>query len=131
MSVLPEKPIFYEETAAARKARQRSVDTKPFSETPSVERAAESKPEPELKPEPEPAEPELPPNAYKAKVTWPQGLSLRSEPSVNAARVGGIAYNSEIIILEQSADNDWQRVRLPWSEQEGWVKNGNTERVSY
>ena len=33
--------------------------------------------------------------------------------------------------LEDSADGKWQRVRLPWSGQEGWVKAGNIKRTSY
>jgi hypothetical protein len=93
----------------------------------SSEANTEANPEPETIEEPE--EPELPPDAYKARVTWPQGLSLREEPDVNAARIGGVEHNAEIIILEETRDKQWQRVRLPWSEQEGWVKGGNVERV--
>ncbi|MEY2856269.1 MAG: hypothetical protein RLZZ74_578, partial [Cyanobacteriota bacterium] len=33
-----------------------------------------------------------------------------------------------IIILEDSADGKWQRVRLE-NEQEGWIKGGNTEKT--
>lgn len=131
MSVLPERPVFYEETTEGQKELQQQQNNaeSPPEETAPLPAPAPAPPEPE--PEPEPAEPELPPNAYLARVTWPQGLSLRSEPSIDAGRVGGIAYNAEIIVLEMSADSNWQKVRLPWSEQEGWVKNGNTERVAY
>lgn len=129
MAVRPEKPIFFEETAEGQKELKK--DKPPLETSSNDEVAPEPKPEPKSEPKPEPAEPELPPNAYKAKVTWPQGLSLRSEPGVDAERIGGIGYDAEIIVLEESADNNWQRVLLPWSEQEGWVKNGNTERVAY
>ncbi len=78
--------------------------------------------------EPEP-ELQLPANSYYAVVTWPEGLSLRAEPSVDAERVGGIEYNSKIAILEDSNDGKWQRVMLPWNQQEGWVKGGNTKRA--
>lgn len=70
---------------------------------------------------------ELPPGAYRARVTWPEGLSLRAEPTLEAERTGGIGYNWEILVLEVSSDNQWQKVRIPSSGQEGWVKAGNVE----
>jgi hypothetical protein len=57
-------------------------------------------------------------------------LSLRAEPDSNAATIGGIAYDNEIIVLEETSDKKWQKVRIPWSEQEGWVRGGNTEKIS-
>ena len=136
MSTVPEKPIFSEET---KKSTPTEITKQPATTTAETEPettpivSEPETPEPETpKPETsEPETPELPSNAYMAKVTWSQGLSLRSEPSLNAARVGGISYNAKIIILEDSADGKWQRVRLPWSQQEGWVKAGNIKRISY
>ena len=122
MSVLPKKPDFPEATSSletATDSAEESIDIEPLESNTVPEEA-----------EPEEAEPELPPNAYRAVVTWPEGLSLRSEPTVNADRIGGIGANATIIILEDSADGNWQRVRLPGSGQEGWVKGGNTERTS-
>ena len=134
MSVSPEKPVFSEETAPTQTEKEEEeTKTPPENTEKSTEAKTETvqlEPESELEPEPEP-EPKLPPNAYKAQVTWPQGLSLRAEPSVNAGRIGGIAYNSEIIILGETADKTWQRVLIPWSNQEGWVKGGNTKQISY
>ena len=71
----------------------------------------------------------LEPGAYRAKVTWPEGLSLRSRPSIDGERIGGIGYNWEIIILKESADKKWQRIRIPSSQQEGWVKAGNVQKI--
>lgn len=68
--------------------------------------------------------------AYKARVTWAEGLSLRSEPNLDAERVGSTAYNQTIVVLGESADKNWQRVRLENGEQEGWIKAGNTEKVA-
>lgn len=68
--------------------------------------------------------------AYKARVTWAEGLSLRSEPNLDAERVGSTAYNQTIVVLGESADKNWQRVRLENGEQEGWIKAGNTEKVT-
>jgi hypothetical protein len=71
----------------------------------------------------------LPPGAYKARVSWADGLSLRSEASREAERIGGIAYNAEIVVLEESEDKQWQKVRLSEGTQEGWIKSGNIEKV--
>lgn len=128
MSVLPQKPDFPKATVSSESdsdAADDSIDIQPIeSNTTSEDEVEVSTAEPEV------VEPELPPNAYRAVVTWPEGLSLRSEPSTDAARIGGIGADASIIILEDSADGKWQRVRLPWSGQEGWVKGGNTQRTS-
>ncbi len=70
----------------------------------------------------------LPPGAYHGRVIWPQGLGLRTEPQQDAQRVGGAAFNQKIIILEESNDKAWQKIRVEGTNQEGWVKAGNTER---
>ena len=135
MSVLPKRPVYPEPTANL----ESEADTaETFADIEPIESIATDEDELEKSSvvtnqteEPEEVEPELPANAYRAVVTWPQGLSLRAEPSINAGRIGGIDANASIIILENSADGEWQRVRLPWSNQEGWVKAGNTERTSY
>ncbi|MGJ5633485.1 SH3 domain-containing protein [Nostoc sp. CALU 1950] len=71
----------------------------------------------------------LPSGAYRGRVTWADGLSLRSQPNQEAERIGGVAFNQKIIVLEESGDKGWQKIRLEGSEQEGWVKAGNTEKV--
>ena len=121
MAVSPPKPTYVEENEPP--VAEPEVEPEIREDTPT-ETTAEVITEPE--PEPEQL---LPPNAYKARVTWPQGLSLRAEPSINATRIGGIGFNAEIIILGESNDRRWQNVRLPWSQQEGWVKGGNTKKV--
>ena len=132
MSVLPQKPI-YPETTAKPELKEEITTIEPIESTnmgDEVEESLITEPEAEPEPEPEP-EPELPANAYRAVVTWPEGLSLRSEPSANSGRIGGIGADASIIILGTSDDGNWQKVKLPWSNQEGWVKAGNTERTSY
>jgi len=124
MSVLPQKPVFPPaQTESTSDNVEPATAIEPLeSNTTSDEAAAViSEPEPE---------PELPPNSYYAEVTWPEGLSLRAEPSIGAERVGGIEFNSKIIILEDSSDGKWQRVLLPWNQKEGWVKGGNTRKTS-
>lgn len=134
MSVAPPKPVFSEEKAQPPSEQPQTEAKKPAASPEETTQAnsealatpTEEKPKAE---EEEKEELELPPNAYKARVTWEQGLSLREEPDSNAVRIGGVDHNAEIIILEESQDKQWQKVRLPWSEQEGWVKAGNIERI--
>jgi hypothetical protein len=75
-------------------------------------------------------EEDIPDGSYYANVTWPEGLSLRAGPDLNTAKIGGIEYNSKILILEESPDKQWQKVQIPGSQQEGWVKAGNIEKIS-
>jgi hypothetical protein len=67
--------------------------------------------------------------SYAAKVTQPIGLIVRQDPSADAPQVGGIDYNQQLTVLEDSPDGAWQKVKLE-SGSEGWVKGGNTERVN-
>ena len=125
MSVLPEKPVFTEAEVAEQNSTE-PVET----EIEPLESSTELEPEPEpTVAEAPPPEAELPANAYRATVTWPEGLSLRAEPALDAERVGGIETKATIFILENSADGNWQRVQLPWNGQIGWVKAGNTKKL--
>jgi len=128
MSVLPKKPVF-SETEVAEEAVTSDLDQ---TEIEPLESTVDSEPEPEpesVAVEAVTPEPQIPPNAYRATVTWPEGLSLRAEPEIDAERVGGIETKATIFILENSTDGKWQRVQLPWNGQEGWVKAGNTKKL--
>jgi Bacterial SH3 domain len=125
MSILPEKPVFPVASSESTQTIE-PLESKTTTEPEAVTIA----PEPESKTEPEPEpEPELPANSYYAVVTWSEGLSLRAEPSIDAEKIGGIEFESKIIVLENSSDGQWQRVMLPGNQQEGWIKGGNTERT--
>ncbi|MEO1340725.1 MAG: SH3 domain-containing protein [Cyanobacteria bacterium J06635_13] len=129
MSVLPKKPVFPEAPVSETTPEAVEAEIEPL-EASTLDEATEAANLPTAEPEPEPEpEPELPPNTYRATVTWPQGLSLRANPDVEAERIGGIETKATIFILEDSADGKWQRVKLPWNGQEGWVKGGNTKRL--
>ncbi|HBB34390.1 MAG TPA: peptide-binding protein [Cyanobacteria bacterium UBA8803] len=122
----PPKPIFAEEQKRPLPAK--TASSPKASKSPAVKPASPSaspSPTPSESPTPE----ELPTGAYKARVSWPEGLSLRDEPGLEANRVGGVAYNQEIIILKESEDQKWQKVRIVDGDQEGWIKAGNTERL--
>lgn len=114
----PPKPVFDNEevTQTAAKAKNPPKKTAQPQPTPTPSKPSET---PEAK---------LAPGTYKARVNWSQGLSLRAEPSADAARIGGLDYNQQIVVLEESADKSWQKVRLADGELEGWIKAGNLER---
>lgn len=119
LSVTPDKPIFAEEQ------QQKSSTLKKASLTQA------SKPKPSSPPTSTPnASPvqTLPPGAYKARVTWPEGLSLRDAPTLNSARIGGVAAKQEVLVLKRSDDGKWQQVRVVEGNQEGWIKAGNTAK---
>ncbi|MEB3121325.1 MAG: SH3 domain-containing protein [Snowella sp.] len=136
LAATPNKPVFSEEnkskvkaTTPDKKASEKSA-AKP-EVFPSPKAATES-PSPEVSPSPSPspeAKEDLPKGAYKAKVTWSGGLSLRSNPSKESERVSGVDYDQELIILETSADGVWAKVRSVDGGQEGWVKVGNFKKT--
>ena len=125
MSANPEKPTFAEEKPPETTAKAESKPaTQAETKTESVEEVAATEPVIE-----EEETEELPDGAYRAKVTWSTGLSLRSQPASDADRVGGVGYDAELIILKTTTDGDWQQVRLPRSQQQGWGKAGNVQKI--
>lgn len=122
VSTRPPKPIFTNEKPAL-KAQHRPNNATASTTLPTAQPSATPSPTYTSSPKP------LESGAYKARANWPQGLSLRSEPNLAAEYVGSVGYHQPLIVLEQSADKNWQRVRLEGSEREGWIKAGNIERV--
>ncbi|MBR8828873.1 MAG: SH3 domain-containing protein [Gomphosphaeria aponina SAG 52.96 = DSM 107014] len=106
MAKVPPRPIFAEEQQATTASGEEVV--------------ASAKPLP--------AE-ELPAGAYKARVTASIGLYVREEPTTESNRIGAVAYNAEIMILGASEDQQWQKIRIPETGEEGWVKAGNVETI--
>lgn len=118
LAELPERPTFPNDNPAAK------TTAKVTTPKPQVN------PTPTPTPTPTPAEEKLEPGAYRAIVTQPIGLILRDSPSTEANRIGGIAYNEKVIVLGESEDKQWQKVRVSQdSDRTGWVKGGNTEKV--
>ena len=122
----PEKHIFAEEKPSPKQEKEKQKETQSKATNneskPASTQAVEKKPE-SIKEE------ELPSGAYFARVTWSTGLSLRAEPSIDAQKVGGIGYNSKLIVLSTSRDGNWQKVRLISNGQEAWVKAGNVAKI--
>lgn len=115
-STPPPKPMFANDKPAVI-AKHPSKTTKGKSSKPSAQSNDNN-----AAPKP------LEPGAYRAKVTWADGLSLRSEPDSSSESIGSLNYNQKIVVLSDDNKN-WQRVRSEESGKEGWVRAGNTERV--
>lgn len=128
-SINPPKPVFSNDNATVKAEAAKTP-------TPGATTAANAQTKTTPQPKPTPTksasseqEKPLPPGAYAATVTWPQGLILRAEPKINAERLGGIGFNAKVVVLETSNDKTWQKVRIESSGKEAWVKAGNTKKV--
>lgn len=117
----PERPVFEEERAPIKPAPSAKNTPK------QVKAVAANTTQPATKPAPA-AQP-LPPGAYRARVIWQEGLLVRESPNFESASVGGVEYSETVVVLEESGDKEWQRVRLDDGGVEGWIKGGNTERI--
>jgi hypothetical protein len=121
-SLQPERPVFEEERATTKAASSAKNSPKQLKSVAANSIEPGAKPAPSAK--------QLPPGAYRARVIWQEGLLLRESPNFESASVGGVEYNAQVVVLEESADKEWQRVRLEDGGQEGWIKGGNTERIT-
>jgi hypothetical protein len=130
----PAKPVFSNDSPSVKAQAPKGTETRGSKPTLTAGTpTTKSSPSPTSTPTPvakaTPSPKPLPPGAYRGRVSWAEGLSLRSQPNQEAERVGGVGFNQKIIILQESDDKAWQKIRLEGSEQEGWVKAGNTEKV--
>jgi len=125
----PAKPIYSNDSPSVKAQAPKATEPggkptpaqSPSSPTPT--------PSPTESPQPTPSPTPLPSGAYRGRVSWAEGLSLRAQPNQDAERIGGVGFNQKIIVLEESEDKAWQKIRLEDSGQEGWVKAGNTEKT--
>ncbi|NJK38587.1 MAG: SH3 domain-containing protein [Oscillatoriales cyanobacterium RM2_1_1] len=113
LTELPERPEFANDKPAVAKATPQP--------TPALSPSPSPTPQPKA----------LPEGSYRAVVIQPIGLILRDQPSIEANRIGGIAYEETVIVLEDDADGTWQKVQVEEDANRiGWVRGGNTERLS-
>ncbi|MDG2991174.1 SH3 domain-containing protein [Candidatus Synechococcus calcipolaris G9] len=77
--------------------------------------AGEDTEEPEPSPEPSPE-----PDNTTARVSYGEGLRIRDRPDRSGEPLGGVSFDEEVILLEQSDDGEWQRIRTQ-DGLEGWV----------
>jgi Bacterial SH3 domain len=131
----PAKPVFSNDSPSVKAQDPKATEHAGAKPTLTSGTKTESSPSSTSKPTespkatPSPSSKPLPSGAYRGRVSWAEGLSLRSQPNQEAEKIGGVAFNQKIIILSESEDKAWQKIRLEGSEQEGWVKAGNTEKV--
>jgi hypothetical protein len=116
----PPRPTFPNEKPIA-KAKPVSAPVKPSP----VKPAPSPSPTPTPTPSPKPSDAA----GYRARITQSMGLNIREGPSVDANRVSGVDYDQRVIVLEDSEDKEWQRVRVEGTDVEGWIKSGYTERA--
>lgn len=128
-SINPPKPIFSNDKASVKAEAVKTPAPGATSANSQTKNTQKPKVTPTESPSAESEKP-LPPGAYSATVTWPQGLILRAEPKINAERLGGIGFNAKVIVLELSNDKSWQKIRIESSGKEAWVKAGNTKKVA-
>ncbi|MDB9413368.1 SH3 domain-containing protein [Microcystis aeruginosa] len=134
MNPNPPKPVFTEEKKEETKEEKaaKPIPTTPVQEQPQAEvkesPTAAPAPKAAPKPSPEARKKETTSEGYQARVTWQSGLSLRSEPTSESTRLGGLDYNTKVSVVGTSSDGQWHRVRLS-DGREGWIKAGNISRV--
>ena len=118
LTTLPPKPVFDNTPPVTTQATPTPTPTPTPTSTPTPT------------PTPTPEAEALPPGAYRVRITWPQGLLIRTAPDFGSANIGGIAANQQAIALEASEDGKWLRIRIENTSQEGWVVGqGTLERL--
>ena len=117
LSALPERPTFPNDVTTSQTAIAKPKLTVASNPEPASSDTSSPSPKP------------LEPGAYRAIVTQPIGLILRDSPTRDSNRIGGIAYKEKVIVVEETPDKQWQRVRIEQEDREGWVKGGNTEKT--
>ena len=115
LTTVPERPVFSNDKTAVQIA---GAGPKSTAKASAVSTSSDS-------PSPKPLEP----GAYRAIVTQPIGLILRDTSNRDSNRIGGVGYKEKVVVLEDSPDKEWQRIRIEDGNREGWVKGGNTEKV--
>jgi len=124
MNSNPPKPVFTEEKKEETKEEKAAKPQAEVKESPTAAPAPKVAP----KPSPEVRKKETTSEGYQARVTWQNGLSLRSQPTTESTRLGGLDYNTKVSVVGTSSDGQWHRVRLS-DGREGWIKAGNISRV--
>ena len=129
LTALPEKPIYpNDKKPASPTVAKKPTTTAKLNTNPNPTSSSTPTQSPSESPSPSPKP--LPSGAYRATVTQPIGLIVRDKADNEANRVGGVGYKEDIIVLEESPDKRWQRIRVKEGDLEGWVKGGNTDRAT-
>jgi Bacterial SH3 domain len=124
MGTRPPKPVFAEERDGGKSLA--ASKPKPKAATPAklVQSPVASDPQNPT------AATQLPPEAYDAKVLWKDGLSLKKEPNSGAEKVGGVAFDAKVAVIQTSDDKQWVRIQSQTDNLQGWVKAGNIDKAA-
>ncbi|MCM1984143.1 SH3 domain-containing protein [Lyngbya confervoides] len=68
-------------------------------------------------------------SSYVALVIYPDGLILRELPEASAPAITTIQFEETVRVLERSEDEQWEKVLIEATGQQGWVARGNTQKV--
>lgn len=123
----PERPVFANEKGANKVKPVAAKPQPSAASTPTATQVSTNTNTPS--PTTETKENSLEPGTYKGRVMWSNGLSVRDNPSSDAERIGGVAYNEVVLVLSQSDDKVWVKIRSENGSNEGWVKARNIKRV--
>jgi len=121
----PEKPIFVNEKNANKVKPVAAKTQPPVASTPKATEVSTNTNTPSSETKEKPLEP----GAYKGQVIWSSGLSLRDNPSSDSEKIGGVGYNEVVVVLSESDDKRWVKIRSEDGTSEGWVKSRNIKRV--
>lgn len=120
---IPPKPVYAGEQPAPPAVAVKTSPPLPVASQPKQTPTTSPSPSPT----PQPVEASLQPGTYKAQVL--RGLNIRSEPSAESQRLGGLYYKDQIIVLQSNNDQSWQKIRVVTTGQEGWIKSGNIKKL--
>jgi hypothetical protein len=118
LTARPPRPMFdNDDPNFAARQRQTPKPSPSGTASPGESPSPSDSPSPEASPE----------GSYRATVSFPDGLSVRDAP--DGATIGGVDYNEALIVLEESEDKRWLKIRSEASQIEGWIKAGNVNKV--
>lgn len=122
----PPRPVFPNDNPSPAAKPTAAATASPTASPPSAAAVPTPKPEASVTPKPTAS----PTAGYRARIILSEGLNVRQGPNVDASRIGGVDYDEEVIVLEESPDKEWIRIRVQSSGIEGWIKSGYTDRVN-
>lgn len=123
-TALPPKPTFPNDNPKAPAAPKPAPST-PAAKPAVAAQTATPTPSPSASPSPQASG-----SGYKARILLDNGLNIRDQPNAAANRVGGVDYDQQVTVLEESPDKEWQKIRIEPDGTVGWIKSGYTERVN-
>jgi Bacterial SH3 domain len=118
LTARPPRPTFEnDDPNFAARQRQTPKPSPSGSGSPGESPSPSDSPSPSASPE----------GSYRATVSFPDGLSVRDAP--DGTQIGGVGYQETLIVLEESSDKRWLKVRSEATQIEGWIKAGNVTKV--